>query len=508
MAVPTLRSAFLSCLFSIVLLSPALKIQCDSTCGLLPVAFAEAATRNILARGNVRSESHSVNDSAKNSHASGTIASDGDSKLRNSDSNSNSNSRSLDESGEDNNHSSYTSSSLSLCLRPLTIRSGLYLKTLYRQYEWEEENESVDNQKKNFSNFGSFDFCWKPFRDDESKLQIDSMTFTSKPMSNNAVAPIVSRIPKVRLSSNSKNNRTVGQESVALKVDLLFATLKVQNNEIPLPRSIAELLRHEKATLDSTLHDDSPEALTQSRLPTNIKLSSRAAARVDLTGRWRPAKTISTQDLTDYDEFLKACCSDKISYWTRQVLSSSSVVSRQEFVVKQFDEGRILEFVDIHPLASNVWNRTIVTSTSPEKNRLAKNSSALPRDDDSKLDGHRSYVNELKGLQGDPVLIEAYWEDNGTVLTSLLRTKADDSGDDGSDNQGWLQTRRYLFPDTDHFESQQNEENKNRVMVVETTFHSTLYPTETEALLIARNEEDTLSTKMVWRWEQVDESSG
>jgi len=299
-------------------------------------------------------------------------------------------------------------------------------------------------------------------------------------------------------------------------VDLLFATLKVQNNEISLPQSIAELLRDEKARPGSNspgedvmrLHDQvfSPTASMKSRIPASIDLPSRAAAGVDLTGRWRPSKTISNQDLVDYNEFLKACCSDQLSYWTRQLLSSYSVVSRQEFVVKQFDEGNSLEFVDIHPLSSNVWNRTIITNGSPSNNRLGTNSSSNATNCDSKFDGSRAYVNELKGPQGEPVLVEAYWEENGTVHTSLLRKVLDDDREDDSENQGWLQTRRYLFPGTNDFETQQGEEDQ-KVMLVETTYYSTSYTAETDCWFNSHQRKDESSTKMVWRWEQMDDSS-
>ena len=504
-----MHSALLSSLFSIALLSPTLKCHYDYACRGLPLVFAEAAARNIDARDMIRSGSHFGNNSTRTCHASGKIDINCDDRFRNNDT------QSFDESGQDHYRASCTSSSVSLCLRPLTASSLLYLRTLYRHHDWEEENGFYDCNEKQFRH-GYFEFCWQSFQEIEPKKKVESMVASSKSILNTALA---SRPSTVRLSSNSKNDKMMGRQSLALKVDLLFATLKFRNNDITLPQSIAELLRNEKASPYSItpeedaigLHDErfSSTASTQSRLPITIEVSSRAASRVDLTGRWRPANTISAQDLTDYDEFLKACCSDKISYWTRQLLSSSSVVSRQEFVVKQFDEGRILEFVDVHPLASNVWNRTIVTSTSPKNNRLGKNSSAMARQGDSKLDGRRSYANRIKGPQGNPVLVEAYWEENGTVHTSLLRMAVnDDNGEVDSDNQGWLQTRRYLYPGTSHFETRQHKEDKTRVMVVETTYHLTLYRTETETMLKAGRGGDTPSTKMVWKWEQVAESTG
>ena len=442
------RSAFLSCVFSIALLSPALKVpRSPSTCGILPVAFAEAATRSIVARGTIRDQNRNGYDNISTCPLSRTKATAWEEMFS-------------DDIGEDHHKASCESSSPSLCLRPLTARSGVYLKTIFRHQNRGEANESIDPMR--IVEQDSFDVCWQSVRDD-SNIHLKSKI----------------------VSSRTTEKRT----SLALKVDLLFATSKIQNKEIPLPQSISELLRDEKGTLAIDLRDEG-RSPSPSYLPTSIELSSRTAARVDLSGRWRPSKDISNQDLRDYDKFLTACCSDQISYWTRQLLSSYSIVSRQEFVVNQIDGGRRLEFVDIHPLAPSVWNRTIVTSDRPEHS----NASMI----------EKRIVNRLKGLQGDPVLVEAYWEEDGKVHTSLLRKVVDDQDEmETANNQGWLQTRRYLSPGPDSLETQSNKDEDKPIMVVETTYHSTLYPTEEEG----KWGDDALSTKMVWRWEQVDESS-
>ena len=400
-----MRVAFVSYLFSIVLLLSR---------GILSVVYAEPAVRTIAAQSTIR-------DDDKHNF--------------------------LNENG-DHLDASCSSSSISLCLRPLTARNGVYLRTLSRRHH--------DDDEKNFGH-GSSNYCW----------QSSPATNTMVPPSKSSLKIAVASLPStVRLGSNNPNNENVEKQSLALKLDLLFATTKVQNNEIPLPRSIAEL--QDKMEFSS---------LAQSRLPPNMELSSRAAARVNLSGRWRPSTT--AQDLTDYDQFLQACCSDKISYWTRQLLSSSSVVSRQEFIVKQLEDGRVLEMVDIHPLASSVWNRTIITNTIP----------------------NHSYVNKLKGPQENLVLIEAYWEENGSVHTSSLRMVEDD--DTGEDNgKGWLRTRLRLFPTRS-----ETQKDKTREMVVETTYHSTLYPIDAQAMLKAGQGEDASTTKMVWKWEEVIESS-
>ena len=81
------------------------------------------------------------------------------------------------------------------------------------------------------------------------------------------------------------------------------------------------------------------------------------------------------------------------------------------------------------------------------------------------------------------------------------------NSEEETDDQGWLQTRRYLLPLENNFETKQHEEDKE-VMMVETTYHSTSYPTDIDTCFEAEQDEDKSSTKMVWRWEQVDESSG
>ncbi len=454
------RSAFLSCLFSVALISPALNVPSStSTCDGFPVAFAEAAARSIVARGAIRDQNRNDHNDRITCNLSGTKATAWEEMF------SDTTTQSLDVIGEEHNKSSYKSSSPSLCLRPSTVKSRVYLKTLFGHHYREDATESVDsvrNLKKD-----SFAICWQSVRD-ESKTHFESKVASSRTLKK--------------------------LESLALKVDLLFATSKVQNNQIPLPRSISKLLRDEEGILAINLSDEGLSP-TPSHLPASIELPSRAAARVDLSGRWRPAQDISTQDLRDYGEFLTACCSDQISYWTRQLLSSYSVVSRQEFVVNQLDGGRRLEFVDVHPLSSVVWNRTIVTSERPENSLFLGNN--------TKTIG-TSYVNRLKGPQGDQVLVQAYWEEDGTVHTSLLRRVVDEQGEkENAENQGWLQTKRYLFPGPDSLETQQqNKDEDKRVMVVETTYHSTLNPTEE-----AEWADDGSSTTMVWRWEQVNKST-
>jgi len=539
MAVPTqrfkMRSVVLSCLLSILLLSTTLNSHRDIGCGGIPVVFANPAVTTTIARGIILSGNRSINTSITTYHASGTISSDnGDGKGRTT-------SCRFVNDGGDCSHASHTSSSLSLCLQPLTARSRFYLRILYRRRNWEEDNE-YDDDEKDF-NYRYINFCWESIRDTEKKMTLQSslkcgtIHSSSKPENDTTVAIVASVPSTIRLKRKNRNkNDKVRLQSLALKIDLLSATMKAQNNEILLPRSIADFFRQEKAATSANITREDVTSLPGTRsdpflfsstsptlpqLQPIIEISSHADPQVDLTGRWRPATSISRQDLMDYDKFLIACCSDQISYWTRKLLTSSSIVSRQEFVVKQLDEERIVEFTDIHPLSSKVWNRNIVTSRNPwnsSGSRLGKNSPAMAREDDVRLDSYRSYVNQLKDPQGDPVLIEAYWQENGTVHTSLLRKVVNDNDGDGSATRGWLQTRRYLFSGKNYLETHKEDlEEKKRVMVVETTYYSTLFPTETESTFEAPSQSqnnigiddhgEDIVTRMVWKWEHVNKPS-
>jgi len=352
-------------------------------------------------------------------------------------------------------------------------------------------------------------------------------------------------------------------------MDILFATRKVQNNEIPLPQSIAELFQHNTAILHSKIglsendglrlsfgtksnpmslssepSSSSPSSSSSSALPASIlSLSqptfqrlSRADPRVDLTGRWRPVGPMSTADLNDYNAFLKACCSDEISYWTRQLLASSSVVSRQELVVEQSDRGRLIKLVDIHPLSSEVWNRTVVTRTrrsdrkNREKNSAIVDSATTVTGRDAELESYQPHTNRLKDPQDNPILVEAFWQNYGTVHSMISRkivdgdvnNETDDNDDDGTNEattmMGWLHTNMYLLNEDNQSDADwEDPKDRTRVMVVETTYHSASFPSATEVALLTqfgRNSASDINyhgegtaTRMVWKWEQVSEVS-
>jgi len=336
-------------------------------------------------------------------------------------------------------HLSETFPSPSLCIRPLNTLSRLYLRTLKYHHICGEKNDH-DGEDKNLRQ-NMDECCWESIRNVETKLPWESVPVT--PAISVAAAPSIFML---RPNNDGKNGKA-GPRSIALKVDLLFATMKVNKKEITLPQTIFELFQLQKVALNANVSENDVKKVfgnntdlisrtsgssVLSQLQSFCEKSSRADPRVDLTGRWRPSKTISTQYLNDYDDFLKACCSDQLSYWTRTLVSSSSIVSRQELVVKQLDGGRVLEIVDIHPLTSRHYNRTIVTSKNTENSEILQ-------------DDYQAYENRLKDPMGNPILIEAYWQENGTVHTSLVRQVDDGDTSDDRNSDEWLQTKRYLF---------------------------------------------------------------
>lgn len=470
-----MRIAKLPCVLSILLSLSPIQRNIVVLAAADQSAITAVTTTTIIARGILQSGNRCI--------VSETIA--GDAK----DGNDDCRHRVFGESGECNQ----------LCLRPVSAQSDFYLRTLRHRRFDRQEKDGCDNNKGNSkNNYTDTFFCWESVRDTESTPPTpEHDTAVTVAVTNFHFPSSVVRLDRKQANDNAIEPRS----SLATKINLLFATRKVQNNEIRLPRSIAEIFQQETTTTTTTTtaarneedsgtttpgeEEEEEESAAAEVLPGNTHQKSLAADQgvVDLTGRWRPSETISAQDLADYDEFLKACCSDTISYWTRKLVVSSSIVSRQELLVKQLDQGRIVEFVDIHPLASNVWNRTIVLTSS---NGSSEGDSQSDR-------SHRPNPNRLNGPRGDPVLIEAYWQKNGTVFTSFLRN--DNNDGDSNANKALVQTRRYL-----RSEEEGNDAETNRVMVVETIYYPT-YNIETPD----EQGDNAAATRMVWNWEEVIE---
>mmetsp|Transcript_13107 Transcript_13107/g.27717 ORF Transcript_13107/g.27717 Transcript_13107/m.27717 type:complete len:87 (+) Transcript_13107:188-448(+) len=83
---------------------------------------------------------------------------------------------------------------------------------------------------------------------------------------------------------------------------------------------------------------------------------------------------------------------------------------------------------------------------------------------------------------------------------------------------GWLQTSRYLSPGNgcDENDAGKNLGGKPRVMVVETTYYPALLPPANASVLLLQSKSgsdtetghyyEDKATRMVWEWEEIDES--
>ena len=176
-----------------------------------------------------------------------------------------------------------------------------------------------------------------------------------------------------------------------------------------------------------------------------------------------------------------------------------------------------MEFVDVHPLSSKIWNRTIMTSSRISSEISSRSSGTINatgltvanQDDNNKIENtnnYRPYVNRLKDPNGDPILVEAYWQNNGTVHTTLSRKSIADNGDSNSDENNpikWIEMNRYLLLEEEgehhhHDNNLEEEREKNRVLVCETIFYSMSSPPP-----IGVSNTTGAMAKMTWRWEEV-----
>ena len=166
--------------------------------------------------------------------------------------------------------------------------------------------------------------------------------------------------------------------------------------------------------------------------------SAYAASHIDLSGSWKPVVTPQFQ--RDYDDFLKNCSQP---YLLRQVMIRG--IQYQVEHVQQLQRGRELDIVSTNPAGR--WHRTLVAS------------------DDTGIDSPFNVT--IVDPDGDPIQVEAWWEQHGTRHRSWLRGKPNLYG-------GFIETIRYLQ------QQEQNDDvvdaaNKNSppptFMICESTFH-------------------------------------
>ncbi|MGK3754949.1 MAG: hypothetical protein ACI8RD_007258 [Bacillariaceae sp.] len=441
-----------------------------------------------------------------------------------------------------------------LCLRSLNPRSQLYIQTLLRSrkksniihtlpsiiartYDDDDDDDEFDDCKK------ELDYCWtlepKTILSPHDPQDQKQKRYRRRKRQRQSL---------IKLASSSTITDVIINNSSSNKIRLFLTSVNFRKNDIALPPLIAELVQPRARSIIKQSDDDdhsndndnnndessthsilSPSmssstssSLSQSSLDDDDQSSFRSNPLINLTGRWR--SVITNSDLNDYDSFLKACCSDTITYWTRQLLTSSSIVSRQELIVKQSDGGRVMEFVDVHPLSSNDWNRTIMTSSSNSSSGISdsgissRSSGTINANDDGKIENtnnYRPYVNRLTDPSGDPILVEAYWRNNGTVHTTLSRKfiASDNDNDDENNPIEWIEMNRYLLlkEEQEHNHRDNNieeERGKTRILVCETIFYSMSSPPSMRKVNGDIYNTPTIGqadamAKMTWRWEDV-----
>lgn len=161
------------------------------------------------------------------------------------------------------------------------------------------------------------------------------------------------------------------------------------------------LLEDLPSTRDVSIIDET----NNTTLVTTTPRSTRSAEHVDLSGTWKPI--VTDEFKAQYDRYLANCSQ---SFMFRKIVVNGIVMQKE--VIRQLNEGMDLEIIATNPAGN--WNRTLTTS-----NR------ALP-------------INvTITDPDGDKVQIEAWWADEGTKHTSILRGKPNVEG-------GYFETVRYL----------------------------------------------------------------
>ena len=153
------------------------------------------------------------------------------------------------------------------------------------------------------------------------------------------------------------------------------------------------------------IHMDAEEAPSAEEEVILSNRQSTAGKDVDLSGTWRP---IVTSDFKkEYDSYLLNCSE---SFMFRKAVVNG--IGYQRETIRQLDDGITLEITATNPAGN--WKRTLVAS-----------------------DESQPLNTTITDPDGDEVVVEAWWEENGTAHKSLLRGKPRVQG-------GAFETVRYL----------------------------------------------------------------
>lgn len=176
--------------------------------------------------------------------------------------------------------------------------------------------------------------------------------------------------------------------------------------------------------------------------PSTIPVGPRwATARpgTDLSGTWKPVVTPAF--LGQYDAYLQNCGT---SYVFRQVCLKFCGTTRE--TVTQTDGGRMVRLRATSPAGG--WDRTLLSSGTDNNTT----------DDAGGAGGaYEPVYAKFLDPDGEPVVVEAWWDDQGSVHHSFMRGKASVCG-------GEFESRRFLETIGDGVD-------EVRELVCESTFH-------------------------------------
>ena len=153
------------------------------------------------------------------------------------------------------------------------------------------------------------------------------------------------------------------------------------------------------------IHMDAEEAPSAEEQMILSNRQSISGKDVDLSGTWRPI--VTPEFKKEYDSYLLNCSE---SFMFRKAVVNG--IGYQRETIRQLDDGITLEITANNPAGN--WKRTLVAS-----------------------DKSQPLNTTITDPDGDQVVVEAWWEENGTSHKSLLRGKPRVQG-------GVFETVRYL----------------------------------------------------------------
>ena len=183
-------------------------------------------------------------------------------------------------------------------------------------------------------------------------------------------------------------------------------------------RQLSRLLRSKRKPLQAVqTEQEAPIAVATTaesvaHVDASVYTGRTATASVDLSGVWELVVTDEFKE--QYDKYLKLM---GLPYIVRSVAVNVIGMTKEEFI--QSNNGRIL-YIKAHNV-KGVWERTLTASGPVRDNQQFE-----------------PILTPIQTADGEEVLAEAWWEENGTVHHSWLRGGGKRYGG------GSFESRRYL----------------------------------------------------------------